>query len=277
MFDQVAVSEAGCVFIVPPYVSVGWQHETASPACPARPANGRGRSSGCTVTAITMGKVIRHRSAGGPGGASGCGSSFVVAAVAFAGFVVLPRGSVAADQVTFPAAQGQLGSPARVISAPTATNGQAAQFNAPTRDSAGFVHSGILVDPSQLTFVQNEIADGGSPWAPALAGVNPFYTNLSYATRPYATVDCGANSTSCQAVVRDAIAAYTLALLYSYSTAPDRAKYADASIAIMNAWSVKLTKASGNQASTWLGRRTSFRVLLRYCVTPLCLARVIRF
>jgi hypothetical protein len=31
MFDQVAVSEAGCVFIVPPYVSVGCEHEAASP------------------------------------------------------------------------------------------------------------------------------------------------------------------------------------------------------------------------------------------------------
>jgi hypothetical protein len=31
MFDQVAVSDAGCVFIPPPYVSVGWEHETASP------------------------------------------------------------------------------------------------------------------------------------------------------------------------------------------------------------------------------------------------------
>jgi hypothetical protein len=36
MFDQVAVSEAGCGFIVPPYVSVGWEHETASPSTPAQ-------------------------------------------------------------------------------------------------------------------------------------------------------------------------------------------------------------------------------------------------
>jgi len=34
MFDQVAVSEAGWVFTVPPYVSVGQEHETASPGTP---------------------------------------------------------------------------------------------------------------------------------------------------------------------------------------------------------------------------------------------------
>ena len=226
MFDQVAVSEAGCVFIVPPYVS-------ASPAC--------------TVTAITMGKVSRHRSAGGRGGL-GLRVLFVVAAVVFAGFVVLPRGSVAADQVSFAAAQGQLGSPATVITDPTATDGQAVRFNAPIPDSAGFVHPGILVDPSQISYVQDEIAAGASPWTPALAAVNPFYTKLSYAAGPYATVDCSATSKSCTNVVQDAIAAYTFALLYSYSTAPDRAKYADAAIAIMNAWSATLTKANGNQA-----------------------------
>jgi chitodextrinase len=199
------------------------------------------------VTAITMGKVSRHRSAGGRGG-FGLRVLFVVAAVVFAGLVVLPRGSVAADQVSFPAAQGELGSPATVITDPTATDGQAVQFNAPKPDSAGFVHPGILVDPSQLDFVENEIAESASPWTPALAAVNPFYTNLSYAGGPYATVDCSATPKSCTNVVQDAIAAYTLALLYSYSAAPDRAKYADASIAIMNAWSAKLTKANGNQA-----------------------------
>lgn len=199
------------------------------------------------MTAIRVGSKSRHRSASGRGG-YGLRVLFVVVAVAFAGLVVLPRGSVAADTASFPAAQGQLGAPATVVTDPTAIDGQAVQFNAPTPDSAGFVHPGVLVDPSQLSFVQNEIADGASPWSPALAGVNPFYSNLSYVTHPYATVDCGAASASCSDVVSDAIAAYTLALLYSYSTAPDRAKYADASIAIMNAWSAKLTKTSGNEA-----------------------------
>ena len=223
------------------------------------------------MTAITMGKVIRDRSAGGRGGL-GLRVLFVVAAVVFAGFVVLPRGSVAADQVSFPAAQGQLGSPATVITDPTATDGQAVQFNAPKPDSAGFVHPGILVDPSELAFVQNEIADSGSPWAPALAALNPFYTNLSYAARPYATVDCGANSTSCTTVVQDAIAAYTDALNYSYSTAPDRAKYANAAIGIMNAWSAKLTKESGNQARLYMAWSAEVfpraAEILRYSFTP---------
>ena len=223
------------------------------------------------MTAIRVGNQSRHRSASGRGG-YGLRVLFVVVAVAFAGLVVLPRGSVAADTASFPAAQGQIGTPATVITDPTATDGQAVQFNAPTPDSAGFVHPGVLVDPSQLSFVQNEIADGASPWAPALASVNPFYTNLSYVAHPYATVDCGAASASCSDVVSDAIAAYTLALLYSYSTAPDRAKYADAAIGIMNAWSAKLTKTNGNEARLYTAWSAEVfpraAEILRYTFTP---------
>ena len=123
------------------------------------------------------------------------------------------------------------------------------QFNAPTPDAAGFVHPGVLLDPSQLSFVANQIAASGAPWTGALAALNPAYTNLSYVAHPVATVDCSANPTSCQSVINDAIAAYTQALLYSYSTAPDRAKYANASISIMNAWSATLTaRRVGNSA-----------------------------
>ena len=223
------------------------------------------------MTAITTGNAIRHGSAGGRGH-YGLRVLFVVAAVAFAALVVLPRGSVAADQIAFPAAQGQIGTPASVITDPTATDGQAVQFNPPTPDAAGFVHPGILVDPSQLGFVQSEIAAGASPWTPALASVNPFYTNLSYAVRPFATVDCTANATSCSSVVQDAIAAYTFALLYSYSTAPDRAQYADAAIAIMNDWSAVLTGANGNQARLDLAWSAEVfpraAEILRYTFTP---------
>ena len=152
------------------------------------------------MTAIATGTLIRHGSAGGRG-SYGLRVLFVVAAVAFAALVVLPRGSVAADQLSFPAANGQIGSPATIITEPSATDGQAVQFTAPTPRCAGFVHPGILVDPSQLSFVQTEIAEGASPWAPALASVNPFYTNLSYVSRPFAVVDCTANATSCTSVV----------------------------------------------------------------------------
>ena len=134
-----------------------------------------------------------------------------------------------------------------------ATTGRAVQFNAPTPDAAGFVHPGVLLDPSQLSFVANQIAASGAPWTGALAALNPTYTNLSYVAHPAATVDCSVNASSCQSVLNDAIAAYTQALLYSYSTAPDRAKYANASISIMNAWSAKLTKATGNSAAAGHG------------------------
>jgi chitodextrinase len=196
----------------------------------------------------------------------------VVAVVGFAALVVLPRSSIADDAASFPAAQGQLGSPATVVTDPTATDGQAVQFNAPVPDAAGFVHPGILEDPSQLSWVQNMITDGQSPWTPALAAVGSPFTNLNYAVHPYATVDCTATPASCTAVVQDAITAYTQALLYSYSTAPDRAKYADTAIGIMNAWSSTLTTANGNQAR--LDMAWSSEVfpraaeILRYGFTP---------
>ena len=196
----------------------------------------------------------------------------MVAAVAFATVVVLPRPSGAADVASFPAAQGQIGSPATVVTDPTANDGQVVQFTTPTPDSAGFVHPGVLVDPSQLSFVQNEIAQGASPWAPALASLNPWYTDLSYVVRAFATVDCTANATSCTTVVDDGIAAYTFALLYSYSTAPDRAKYADAAIGIMNTWSATLTSANGVQARLDLAWSAEVfpraAEILRYSFTP---------
>jgi len=87
-----------------------------------------------------------------------------------------------------------------------------------------------------------------------------------------ATVDCTANPPSCQSVLNDAIAAYTQALLYSYSTAPDRAKYANASIAIMNAWSATLTASSGNSARldmAWAAETFPRAAeILRYTFTP---------
>src|SRR5471030_2108510 len=129
MFDQVAVSEAGCGFIVPPYVSAVWEHETASPVPPTQ--TGAAAARGCRVARIRVGKTSRHRSAGGRGG-FGLRVLFVVAAVAFAGLVALPRGSVAADQLSFPAAQGQISSPAAVVADPTATDGQVLQNDAAT-------------------------------------------------------------------------------------------------------------------------------------------------
>ena len=110
-------------------------------------------------SSLNTANVLRRRPVGG-GQGYGLQALFVVAAVAFATVVVLPRPSGAADVASFPAAQGQIGSPATVVTDPTANDGQSVQFTTPTPDSAGFVHPGVLVDPSQLSFVQNEIAQG---------------------------------------------------------------------------------------------------------------------
>lgn len=152
--------------------------------------------------------------------------------------------------MSFLAAQGQLTTPATTVA--DALGGQAVQFNPPAPDSAGFVHPGILVDQSQLSFVRNQIAAGAAPWTGALAAVNPFYSAPTYVAKPVATVDCSANSQGCSLVINDAIAAYTQALLYAYSTAPDRAKYADDAIRIMNAWSSTVKKSNGNQSRLYL-------------------------
>jgi chitodextrinase len=160
--------------------------------------------------------------------------------------VASARGGNAALPMSFLAAQGQLTSPATTV--PDATGGQAVQFNPPVPDSAGFVHPGVLLDESQLNFVRNEIAASAAPWTGALAALNPFYATTTWVAKPVATLDCSANAQGCSQIINDSVAAYTLALLYSYSTAPDRAKYADTAITIMNAWSSTVKKSNGNQS-----------------------------
>ncbi len=172
----------------------------------------------------------------------------LVVVLAISVLVFAPHSSRATGLASVPAAQGQLTIPATVVNDSDAIDGQVVQFNAPVPDSAGFVHPGILLDPSQLAFVHDEIGAGAAPWTGALAAVNPWYATPTYVPRPVSTVDCTANAQGCSLVVNDAIAAYTLALLYSYSAAPDRAKYADAAITVMNAWSAKLTASKGNQS-----------------------------
>ena len=163
------------------------------------------------------------------------------------GFAASPS-SASSASLSFPAAQGLLSAPAGTISDASSITGQAVQFNAPTPDSAGFIHPGVLVDQAQLNFVKTQLASGANPWTNALANVNTTYTNPSYTPGPVATIDCTANNAGCNKLISDGIAAYTQALLYVYSSAPDRAKYADEAIRIMNAWSSALTGSNGNQS-----------------------------
>ena len=199
--------------------------------------------------------------------------TFAVIIVGIASFAFLTRSTNASSApLSYQASQGLVSSPASIITDATALNGQAVQFNAPTPDSAGFTHPGVLLDEAQLNYVKSQIAIGAQPWTNALANLNTTYANPSYTASPVATVDCTANPTGCSKVVNDAIAAYTQALLYSYSSAPDRAKYADSAINIMNAWSSTLTGSNGNQSRLDLAWSAEVfpraAEIIRYTFTP---------
>jgi hypothetical protein len=121
-------------------------------------------------------------------------------------------------------------------------------------DSGAFVHPGVLVDKAQLDFVKAKLAAEAQPWTTALTPTTTAssngqkYDSLSYVPHPVATMDCTADATGCASMLSDAIAAYTDALTYYYSTGSNRDAYAAMAITIMNAWSSKLTASNGAQA-----------------------------
>jgi hypothetical protein len=121
-------------------------------------------------------------------------------------------------------------------------------------DSGAFVHPGVLVDTAQLDFVKAKLVANAQPWTAALtptttaSGNGQKYDSLTYVPHPVATMDCTADATGCASMLSDAIAAYTDALTYYYSTAQNRGAYAAMAITIMNAWSSKLTASNGSQA-----------------------------
>src|SRR5450631_299335 len=107
----------------------------------------------------------------------------------------------------------------------------------------GFVHPGVLVDLAGLDFVKAQLAAKGEPWTSTLArtttegGNGQVFGSVSYTAHAVATIDCTADAAGCSALLYDAIAAYTSALTFYYSTASNHAQYAQTAIAIMNAWS----------------------------------------
>ncbi|WP_460045830.1 alginate lyase family protein [Pseudomonas sp. S2_H01] len=111
----------------------------------------------------------------------------------------------------------------------------------------GFVHPGILLDAKRLDFVRNAIHEQRSPWKEAyLAMMTDPLAALDYQPSPWSTVECGPFSKpdkGCEEEVRDAQAAYTQALAWSYS-GEDR--YAENAITIMNAWAATLQHGHTN-------------------------------
>lgn len=215
----------------------------------------------------------------------------IIILVVAAGFMVF-RSHAATPTATLDAANGTLTSCAAKVSDSSASSGNAVQFGT---CSSGFVHPGILIGNVQINFVKDKIASGATPWTtffsqmqtvkPPLgseAGVP--YASLSYVPHPGDNVECGSGNlanepTLCIDEDNDAIAAYTAALMYEYSSS-NRDAYAQQAINIINGWAAVFRNrvyngpsdsASNNAAlqASWTGAVFAKAAeLIRYTYTP---------
>jgi hypothetical protein len=121
---------------------------------------------------------------------------------------------------------------------------------------------------SQLDFVKAKIAAGAQPWTSALSKAKGYsLSSLTYTPAPYATLDRATGSAT--AIARDDIAAYSDALIYSYT---GNTQYADKSIQIMNAWSSTLKNpvtSSAQLDAAWAAEVFPRAAeIIRYTYTP---------
>ncbi|MET7856996.1 alginate lyase family protein [Streptomyces sp. NPDC005318] len=127
---------------------------------------------------------------------------------------------------------------------------QAAAAEAP----AAFTHPGVLVSRPQLDFVRTKVQAGAQPWKSAYDQMMASkYASLTRTAKPRAVVECGSYSNpnyGCTDEREDAIAAYTLALAW-YITQDSR--YAQKSIAIMDAWSAVIQDHTNSNAPLQTG------------------------
>lgn len=108
--------------------------------------------------------------------------------------------------------------------------------------AAGFVHPGILVSKAQLDAVKAQVAAKAEPWNWQINKAKASkFGQKTYVAKPVATMLCGNSGSTmdqgCSDSRNDALAAYTLALLWYYTG--DQG-YADAAIDILDAWSLTL-------------------------------------
>ena len=109
----------------------------------------------------------------------------------------------------------------------------------------GFTHPGILVTRGELDFIRAKIAAGEEPWTSQLnkAKNSSRYGRLTWVAKPVPVLQCGNGGSTvdigCTDAQEDALAAYTLSLIWYHTR--DIA-YANAAIAILNAWSSTLTQ-----------------------------------
>ncbi|MGW5743998.1 alginate lyase family protein [Amycolatopsis sp. NPDC003861] len=119
---------------------------------------------------------------------------------------------------------------------------------------AAFTHPGVLVSRPQLDFVKAKVNAGAQPWKAAYDQARASsYASLSRTPKPRAVVECGSYSNpnyGCTDEREDAIAAYTDALIW-YITGD--ARYAQKSIALMDAWSAVITSHTNSNAPLQTG------------------------
>jgi hypothetical protein len=119
---------------------------------------------------------------------------------------------------------------------------------------AKFTHPGVLVSRPQLDFVKAKINSGAQPWKSAFAQMmSSPYASLSRTPKPRAVVECGSYSNpnyGCTDEREDAIAAYTDALAWYFT---GDVRYAQKSIALMDAWSAVITSHTNSNAPLQTG------------------------
>ncbi|MFE6335641.1 alginate lyase family protein [Streptomyces sp. NPDC057806] len=119
---------------------------------------------------------------------------------------------------------------------------------------AEFTHPGVLVSAAQLAAVRKNVTAGKQPWLKAyLAMRDSKYGAYKYRAEPYENVHCPAGRKAGRGCVQereDAIAAYTQALLF---TVTGKRQHAVKAREIMDAWSARLRRHSGQNAGLQAG------------------------
>ncbi|WP_214409452.1 alginate lyase family protein [Sphaerisporangium fuscum] len=120
--------------------------------------------------------------------------------------------------------------------------------------AASFTHPGVLVGKEGLGFVAGKVAAGAEPWKTAFAKMKASrYASLSRTPKPRANVECGSGSNpnnGCSDEREDALAAYTDALMWAITK---DVRYAEKSIAIMDAWSPVIKEHTNSNAPLQTG------------------------
>ncbi|MER5754230.1 alginate lyase family protein [Streptomyces sp. NPDC002088] len=137
---------------------------------------------------------------------------------------------------------------------------------------ATFVHPGVTVSKGQLDFARTQVNAGAQPWKGAYDQMLASkYADLNRTPAPRATVECGSYSNpnyGCTDEREDAIAAYTDALAW-YITRD--ARYAQKSIALMDAWSAVIKDHTNSNAplqTGWAGSSwTKAAEIIKYTYT----------